>query len=145
MSVDVATFTTRVALHCGPYATTSAKCVSLLDSGSPQVLIRESMWEQMKQIGEASAVCEFSTQPRVWGGFGDSTASLTTRKSVRLSVQFTTPLVLPVLPSGHIYVVPDSTMTHTLLLGRDGYMRFDQIAYLTLLPVSPQSATRGEN
>ena len=28
VSVDPATFTTRVALHCGPYATTPAKCVS---------------------------------------------------------------------------------------------------------------------
>ena len=42
VSVDPATFTTRVALHCGPSATTPAKCVSLLDSGSPQTFIRES-------------------------------------------------------------------------------------------------------
>ena len=88
VSVDPATFTTRVALHCGPYATTPAKCVSLLDSGSPQTFICESMWEHMKQVGAASDVCEITTQPRVWGGFGDSTTPLTTRKSVRLIVQF---------------------------------------------------------
>ena len=67
VSVDPATFTTCVALHCGPSATTPAKCVSLLDSGSPQTFIRESMWEHMKQVGAASEVCEITTQPRVWG------------------------------------------------------------------------------
>ena len=69
VSVDPATFTTRVALHCGPYATTRAKCVSLLDSGSPQTFIKESMWTHMKKTGAASDVCEVTTQPRVWGWF----------------------------------------------------------------------------
>ena len=134
VSVDPATFTTRVALHCGPSATTPAKCVSLLDSGSPQTFIRESMWEHMKQVGAASDVCEITTQPRVWG-FGDSTTPLTTRKSVRLSVQFFHNTVRSASLAVWAYVVPDSTMAHALLLGRDSYMRFDKRTYCTLPPI----------
>ena len=80
----------------------------------------------MKQVGAASDVCEITTQLRVWGGSGDSTTPLTTRKSVRLSVQFFHNTDRSASLAVWAYVVPDSTMAHALLLGRDGYMRFDQ-------------------
>ena len=144
VSVDPASFTTRVALHCGPYATTRAKCVSLLDSGSPQTFIKESMWTHMKKIGAASDVCEVTTQPRVWGGFGDSSTPLTTQKSVRLSVQFFHNDSRSASLAVWAFIVPDGTMHHALLLGRDSYMRFDRRTYRTLPPLTPQSAPRGE-
>ena len=102
------------------------------------------MWEHMKQVGAASDVCEITTQPRVWGGFGDSTTPLTTRKSVRLSVQFFHNTDRSASLAVWAYVVPDSTMAHALLLGRDSYMRFDKRTYRTLPPISQHSAPRGE-
>ena len=98
----------------------------------------------MKQTRADSDVCKITTRPRVWGGFGDSNTPLTTQKSARLSRKGSHNDSRSASLAVWVFIVPDSTMHHALLLGRDSYMRFDQRTYRTLPPLTPQSASRGE-
>lgn len=134
----------RVALHCGPYATTSPKCVSLLASGSLRFFSQEAVWECTERTGAATAACEITTAPRVSGGFGYSTASLTTTQSARLSVQrvSNTNRSATLEPWG--FVVPTSTTQHALWLGKDRCMRFENRAYRSLVSLTPQAELRWE-
>lgn len=77
---------TRVGLHSGPAARCGLLCLVLPDSGSPRTFVLESFRKRMTKPGAATAHGEYSTRPRMWGGFGKSPMS--TSISVRLSVQF---------------------------------------------------------
>ena len=96
----------------------------------------------MKTCGASTNTCERHAAPRSWGGFG-KTAPLLTSTSVRLSVHF----LHGDIPSAEVAVwaciVPPGTMQHSVLLGRDSWMRFEQRTYTTL-PRQPPQPTFGE-
>ena len=63
------------------------RCVALLDTGSPQTVIRRDVLDGKLLVGAASAACERPCSPHSWGGFGES-APLRPSTSIRLSVHF---------------------------------------------------------
>ena len=85
ITLDNATFTTKMAAHSGANTLTLFGCVALLDTGSPHTFIRHDVLGSMLSVGAASAACERKCVPRSWGGFGES-APLQTSTSVRPSV-----------------------------------------------------------
>ena len=143
ISIDDPTFTTRVQIHSGTTARARYACVALLDTGSPASFIHEQAWEQMKITGAATTACERNTPPRAWGGFGTS-APLQTTKTVRVSVQFLRGEEPTASLGVWMFVVPDGTMQHAVLLGRDSWMRFDSRSYATLPSPSSSCRTKGE-
>ena len=86
ITLDDASFTTKIASHSGANAVAPCGCVALLDTGSPQTFIRRDVLDRMLSVGAAPVACERSCTPRSWGGFGES-APLQTSTSIRLSVQ----------------------------------------------------------
>ena len=87
ITLDDASFTTKIAAHSGANALAPFGCVTLLDTGSPHTFIRRDVLDRMLSVGVASVACERKRVPSSWGGFGES-APLQTSTSVRLSVQF---------------------------------------------------------
>ena len=89
----------------------------------------------MLSVGAAPVACEQICAPRSWGGFGKS-APLQTSTSIRLSVQFFRADEPTCSLAVWTYVVPPSVMQHAVLLGRDGWMRFNNRTYRSL-PLRP--------
>jgi len=131
ITVDDASFTTKVLVHSGPTATTRRELVALLDTGSPQSFITATAVEQLKASQAATDACERHSSPRSWGGFGTS-APLSTSVSIRLSIQFMRLQSPTAALAVWACVVPAGTMQHPILLGRDSWMRFEQRSYTTL-------------
>ena len=140
VTVDDASFTTRIKIHSGPTATIRYRLITLLDTGSRQTFITAEVWARMKTCGAATTTCERHAAPRAWGGFG-KTAPLLTSTSVLLSVQF----LQGDNPSAELAVwariLPPGTM-HPVL-GRDSWMLFEQRTYTTM-PRQPPQPTFGE-
>ena len=90
ITLDYASFTTKIAVHGGANAVAPYDCVALLDTGSPQTFIRPDVLNRMLSAGAASVACERNCAPRSWGGFGES-APLQTSTIIRLSVQLFRP------------------------------------------------------
>ncbi len=152
LTVDDSSFTTKVLVHSGPTATKRCTLVALLDTGSPQSFITATAVEQLKASSSASDQCIRHAQPRSWGGFGTA-APLTTSDSIRLSIQFMRSDSNTKTPTAALAVwaciVPAGTMQHSILLGRDSWMRFGQRSYTTLprqpsLPHHNPPPTQGE-
>ena len=112
----------------GPY-----RSVALLDTGSPQTLIRRDVLDQMPSVGAASTACERPGSPRSWGGFGES-APWRTSTSIRLSVHFFRDNEPACSLAVWACVVPPSVMKYAVLLGRDSWMRFNTRSYRALPP-----------
>ena len=72
VTVDDASFTTRIKVHSGPSASNRYGLVARLDTGSPQTFISAEAWACMKRSNAASDACEQHTSPCSWGGFGKS-------------------------------------------------------------------------
>ena len=87
MALDDISFTTKIAIHSGGDTIAPYRCVALLDTGSPQTVIRRDVLDGKLLVGAASAACERPCSPHSWGDFGES-ASLRTLTSIRLNVQF---------------------------------------------------------
>ena len=131
ITLDNASFTTKIAVRSGANALAPFGCVALLDTGSPQTFIGLDVLDSMLSVGAASVACERKCSPQSWGGFGKS-APLQTWTSVRLSVQFFRADEPTCSLAVSACVVPPSVMQHAVLLGRDRWMRFkDTVAVAT--------------
>ena len=133
ITLDDASFTTKITVHSGTTVSTVFRCVALLDTGSPQTFIRRDVWVQMLAGGAAAVNCEQGSAPRSWGGFGRS-APLVTSTSVCLSVQFFRAEQPTSSLAVWACVVPPSVMQHAVLLGRDSWMRFNTWSYRSFPP-----------
>ena len=142
ITVDDASFTTRMKVHSGHTTTTRYRLIAVLDTGSPQTFITAEAWARMKTCGGAANTCERHAAPRSWGGFG-KTAPLLTSTSVRLSVQFFHGDIPSTELAVRACIVPTGTMQHPVLLGRDSWICFEQRTY-TSLPRQPPPPTFGE-
>ena len=80
ITLDDASFTTKIAAHSGANALAPFGCVALLDTCSPRTFIRRDVL-----VGAPSVACERKCAPRSRGGF-DESAPLQTSTSVGLSV-----------------------------------------------------------
>ena len=76
--------TARIEVHAGPHARATVPAVALLDTGSPQSFISESVLQHMLKMGAMFPEDVSTTENRNWSGFGGS--PLSTRKRVRLNV-----------------------------------------------------------
>ena len=130
ITVDDESQTTRTLIH-STQARRSYPCVSLLDSGSPQSFILQAAWDRMVSSGAADPNFVQTTPERRWGGFGDEKL-LSTDKRVRLTVQFLHGDKPTAALAVWAYIVPDGTMQHPVLLGRDSWMRFKNRQYRIL-------------
>ena len=72
ITLENASFTTKIAVHSGANALAPYGCVALLDTGSPHTFIRRDVLDRMLSVGAASVACEGNCAPRSWGGFGES-------------------------------------------------------------------------
>ena len=133
ISLDDASFTTKIAIHSGAGVLAPFGCVALLDTGSPQTFIRQDVLDRMLTVGAASIACEEKCAPRSWGGFGESTP-LKTSTRVRLSVQFFRENEPTCSLAVWACAVPPSVMQHAALLGRESWMRFNSRSYRSLPP-----------
>ena len=106
-------------------------CAALLDTGSPQTLIRRDVLDTMLSVGTASITRGRKCVPRSWGDFGES-APLQTSTSVRLSVHLFRADKPTCSLAVWACVVPPSVMQHAVLLGRDSWMRFKSRSYRSL-------------
>ena len=118
ITLDDASFTTKIAVHSGANAVARYGCVALLDNGSPQTFIRRDVLDRMLSVGAASVACERNCAPRSWGGFGKS-VPLQTSTSIRLSVHLFRADEPTCSLAVWACVVPPSVMQHAVLLGRD--------------------------
>ena len=84
ITLDEASFATKIVVQSGANALTPFGCVTLLDTECPQTFIRRDVLDRMLSVRAASTACERKCAPRSWGGFGES-ATLQTSTSVRLS------------------------------------------------------------
>ena len=122
--------TTWIQLFSGAKAVKTLACRALLDTGSPASFITNQVWERMLSRGAASADGLSESKPTTWGGFHG--VPLKTSKRVRLNVQLwkggRDASVHVGSPTAclavYAHVVPDSTMTHAVLLGRDSWSHF---------------------
>ena len=87
ITLDDASFTTKIAVHSGANAVAPYGCLALLDTGSPQTVIRRDVLDRMLSVGAASVSCEPNCAPRSWGGFAKS-VPLQSSTSIRLRVRF---------------------------------------------------------
>ena len=130
VTVDDATFTTRVKVHAGP-ATSQYGLAALLDSGSPAIFINSNAGGTLIAMGAVSDKYITRNANRSWGGFGKA-RSLQTTEMIRLSVQF----LHGDRPSASLaiwaHIVPANSMQYPILLGRDSFMRFNTRSYRTL-------------
>ena len=133
ITLDDASFTTKIAVHSGGNAIAHCGCVALLDTGSPQTFNRRDVFDRMLSVGAASVACERKCAPRSWGGFGDS-ALLQTSTSICLSDQFCGVDEPTCSLAVCACVVPASVMQHAVLLGHDSMMRFNNRTYHSLPP-----------
>ena len=133
ITLDDASFTTKIAFHSGGNAIAHCGCVPLLDTGSPQTFNRRDVFDRMLSVGAASVACERKCAPRSWGGFGDS-ALLQTSTSICLSDQFCGVDEPTCSLAVCACVVPASVMQHAVLLGHDSMMRFNNRTYHSLPP-----------
>ena len=85
--LDDASFTTKITVHSGANTFAPFGCVALLDTGSPQTLIRRNVLDRMLSVGAASTARERKSASRSWGGVGEF-APLQTLTSVRLRLDF---------------------------------------------------------
>lgn len=135
-TIHEASFATIVGLHSGPESRFQLLCLALPGSGSPRMVVSESVWNLVRATGAAAIHSEYTARRRTWGGFGTS-PPLSTSKSVRLSVHLyedTTPMARSAVSA---FVEPEGTVTHDLLLGRDSWMRYNTHTYNTLTNGSP--------
>ena len=87
VSIDDASFTTRVGLHSGSCAIRQLMALAPPDSGSPQTFISASCWQEMLRTGAADDRCVSSVPPRTFGGFGsDATLRCYAGGSIECSV-----------------------------------------------------------
>ena len=92
----------------------------------------------MLRKGAASADMITVGKPRRWGGFTDSTEPLQTDSSACLSIQFfkgKKPTARMKVPC---HIVPPMVLQHGLLLGRNYFLKFQNLTYATL----PKEAER---
>ena len=123
--------TARVKVHAGPNARTVVPAVALLDTGSPQSFILESVFQRMLKTGAIVPEDVSTTDNRTWSGFGGSPRS--TRKRIRLNVQFFDHKSQPTARLAvYAYVVPDGVMVYEVLLGTDSWFRFPVREYLDI-------------
>ena len=109
------------------------RCVVLLRTGSPQIIIRRDVLDRMCLVGAASAACERLCSSRSWSDFGES-ASPRTSTSIRLSVQFFRDNEPTCSLAAWACVIPPSAMQDAALLGRDSWKRFNTRSYRALPP-----------
>ena len=86
ITLDDATFTTKIAVHSVAGVLAPLGCVTLLDTGSPQTFIRRDVLDRMQSVGAAFIASEQKCAPRSWGG-GRESAPLKTSPGVRLIAQ----------------------------------------------------------
>ena len=67
VTLNNVSFTTKIAIRDGGDAMGPYRSVALLDTGSPQTLIRRDVLDQMPSVGAASTACERPGSPRSWG------------------------------------------------------------------------------
>ena len=79
ITLDDASFTTKVAVHSGANTLAPCGCVALLDTGSPQTFVRHDVLDRMLSVGAAFVACERRCAPRSWGGFGCPSANFDER------------------------------------------------------------------
>lgn len=72
--MDGSPFTTKTKIHSGPIAA-QLGCVTLLSTDSPHTFIETHAPESMERTDAASAICERSNSPRLWGGGRQAPAS----------------------------------------------------------------------
>ena len=142
VTVDDASFTTRVKIHAGP-AKSQYGCAALLDSGSPATFINSNAVGTLKAMGAISEACISHGNSRSWGGFGKS-ESLQTSDTVRLSVQFFHGDTPSASLAVWAHIVPANTMQFPILLGRDSFMRFNTRTYRMLPPRPLDNRVFGE-
>ena len=133
ITLDDASFTTKIAFHSGGNAIAHCGCVPLLDTGSPQTFNRRDVFDRMLSVGAASVSCEPNCAHRSWGGFAQS-APLQSSTSIRLRVQFFRADEPTCSLAVWACVVPPSVMQHAVLLGRDSWKRFNNRTYRSLPP-----------
>ena len=131
--MDDVTFTTLPSLPSGASTTSRFRCHALLDTRSPQSLIRQSPFWQMVATGAANESYVRPITPRSWSGFC-SQELLSTNRQARMTIQFYHNDRPPISLAIRIYIVPNKTMRCPLLLGRDSWMRFHTRYYQTLAP-----------
>ena len=142
VTMDDATFTTLLSLHCGVSTTSRFNCRALLDAESPQSFIHRGAFDQMVATGAADASCVRSTTPKTWSGFG-SQQLLSTNQQARMTIQFHHNGSPSASLAVWMYIVPNETMRCPLLLGRDSWMRFHPRSYQMLSP-QPDGRIFGE-
>ena len=72
LTLDDASFTTKIAIHSGANVLAPFGCVVLLGTCSPQAFIRHDVLDRMLTVGEASVAYEQKCSPRSWGDFRES-------------------------------------------------------------------------
>lgn len=129
ITLDRRRHTTKVQVFAGARAKAMQPCDALLDTGSPASFIQERCVERMLACGCAS-VDGFDGVSKTWGGFHG--VPLVTKRRVRLNIQmwqggkaaptnFGSPTVRT---SVFAHVVPNETMGHSILMGRDSWAQF---------------------
>ena len=130
VTLDRRTHTTRVKVFMGARAVCTQTCGALLDTGSPASFIQQKVVDRMLACGSASEDGLMEVDDKTWGGFNG--VPLVTNKRGRLNIQFWvggkcapeqfgTPTACTAV---YAYVVPDGTMKHDILLGRDSWEPF---------------------
>ena len=142
VTIDDATFTILLSLHCGVSTTSRFTCRALLDTRSPQSFIHQGAFDQMVATGAADASCVRSTTPTTWSGFG-SRQLLSTHRQARMTIHFNHNGSPSASLAVWMYIIPKETMRCPLLLGRDSWMRFHSRSYQTLSP-QPDGRIFGE-
>ena len=70
ITLDDASFTTKIAIHSGAGVLAPFGCVALLDTGCPRTFIRRDVSDRMHAVGAASIACEQKCAPRLfWEGW----------------------------------------------------------------------------
>ena len=142
VAMDDATFTTLLSLYNGVSTTSRFNCRALLDTGSPQSFIHQGAFDLMVATNAVDASCVRSTTPRTRDGFG-SRQLLSTNRQVRMTVQFNRNGTTSASLAVWMYIIPKETMRCSLLLGRDGWMRFRSRSFQTFSP-QPDGRVFGE-
>ena len=133
ITLDDASFTTKIAVHSGGNAVAPYGCLALLETVSPQTVIRRNVLDRMLSVGAASVSCEPNCAHRSWGGFAQS-APLQSSTSIRLRVQFFRADEPTCSLAVWTCVVPPSVMQHAVRLGRHSWMHFNNRTYRSLPP-----------
>ena len=97
----------------------------------------------MLSVGAASPACERPSNPRSWGGDGES-APLRTATHILLSVQFFREKEPTCSLAVWACAVPPSLMQHAVFLGRGSWMRFSTHSYRSRAPRPLDNRVLGE-